>query len=138
MHTLISAFQDRAGAQAAVERLHELGFAPDDVRLQEYSEGGGDRGDFNADRGVASSYGHTFASMFGLDGPDLDNAEHYASAHRSGHPLVVATIEEDDRADIAADALRQSGAMDVHARAGAQSETDAAHRGVFHVSRMQA
>jgi hypothetical protein len=147
MHTLISAFEDRAGAQRTVERLHELGFAPDDVHLQEYRAPGADKsdktdktdkGDFNADRGVLSSYGHAFASMFGLDTPDLGDAEHYASAHRAGHPLVMVSAEDDDRADIAGHALQQAGAIDVHQRAGVPQPADAKHRGVFHVSRVQA
>jgi hypothetical protein len=139
MHTLISAFEDRAAAQAAADRLHELGFAPDDVSLHEYSDANsGDKGDFSADRGVASSYGHAFASMFGIDEPDQRDVEHYANAHRSGHPVVVVTADDDDRADIAGDALQQTGAIDVHRRAGVPQPADAKHRGVFHVSRVQA
>lgn len=62
MHTLISAFVDRAGAERAVERLHELGFAPDDVHLQEHHDiGGGDKGDLDNDRGLLPSYGRAFA-----------------------------------------------------------------------------
>jgi hypothetical protein len=138
MHTLISAFEDSGSAERAVERLHELGFAPDDVHLQEYREPADDKGDFEANRSVMSSYGHAFASMFGLDAPDLDEAEHYASAHRAGHPLVVVTADDDDRADIAGGALQQSGAIDVHQRAGVLQPADAKHRGVFHVSHVQA
>jgi hypothetical protein len=138
MHTLISVFEDRAKAQAAVERLHELGFAPDDVTLKEHQDSADDKGDFSADRGVASSYGHAFASMFGVDPPDEHEVEHYAKAHRSGHPAVMVTADDDDRADVAGDALQQTGAIDVHQRAGVPQPTDAKHRGVFHVSRVQA
>ena len=140
MHTLISVFEDRAAAQAAAARLHELGFAPDDVSVKEYrgEDKSGDKGDFSADRGVASSYGHAFASMFGIDEPDQRDAEHYANAHRSGHPAVMVTADDDDRADVAADALQQTGAIDVHQRAGVPQPTDAKHRAVFHVSRVQA
>jgi hypothetical protein len=138
MHTLISAFEDRNSAERAVERLHELGFAPDDVHLQEYRAPADDKGDFDADRGVLSSYGHAFASMFGIDEPDQQDAEHYASAHRAGHPLVVVTAEDEGRADIAGGALQQSGAIDVHQRAGVPQPADARHRGVFHVSHIQA
>jgi hypothetical protein len=76
--------------------------------------------------------------MFGLDGPEVEQAEHYANAHRNGHPLVVVSADDDDRADIAGDALQQTGAIDVHQRAGVESPADAKHRGVFHVSRVQA
>jgi len=93
MHTLISAFEDRASAERAVERLHELGFAPDDVSLQEYRDAGADdKADFSADRGVLASYGHVIASMFGMDVPDQHDAEHYAKAHSSGHPLVMVSV----------------------------------------------
>ena len=138
MHTLISAFEDRASAERAVDRLHELGFAPDDVSLQEYRGAGDDKADFAADRGVLSSYGHAFASMFGIDEPDRQDAEHYANAHRAGHPLVVVSADDDDRADIAGDALQQLGAIDVHQRAGVPQSVDAKHRRVFHVSHVQA
>jgi hypothetical protein len=134
MHTLISVFEDRASAERAVERLHELGFVADDVHLQEYRDPG-DKGHFDANRGVASSYGSAFASMFGLDTPD---AEHYANAHRNGHPLVVVTADDEDRADIAGEALQRAGAIDVHERAGVQSRAEARHRGVLHVSRERA
>lgn len=138
MHTLISAFEDHGSAERAVERLHELGFAPDDVHLQEYRKPADDKGDFDANRGVLSSYGHAFASMFGIDEPDRQDAEHYAKAHRSGHPLVVVSADDEDRADVAGDALQQLGAIDVHQRAGVPQPVDAKHRGVFHVSHIQA
>jgi hypothetical protein len=139
MHTLISAFEDRASAERAVERLHELGFAPDDVHLKEHHDiGDGEKGDFDNDRGILPSYGRAFASILGMEPPESNGAEHYASAHERGHPLVVVSVDDDDRADIAGDALQQMGAVDVHERAGAQSPAEAKHRGVLRFSRERA
>lgn len=128
MHTVISAFDDRQTAQRAVERLVDAGFARDDVHLQEPTADAvadavdaelGERTMHSAerevafDRGVLSSYGHFFTSLFGLDHPS-DHAQTYTEAVRGGSSVVVVDAPDDQRADQAMSLMRELGATDAH------------------------
>jgi hypothetical protein len=128
MHTVISAFDDRQTAQRAVERLVGAGFARDDVHLQEPTADAvadavdaelGERTMHSAerevafDRGVLSSYGHFFSSLFGLDHP-AGHAQTYTEAVRRGSSVVVVDAPDDQQADRAMSLMRELGANEAH------------------------
>ena len=128
MHTVISAFDDSQTAQRAVERLVQAGFARDDVHLQAATADAvadavdaelGERTMHSAerevafDRGVLSSYGHFFTSLFGLDHV-AGHAQTYTEAVRSGSSVVVVDAPDDQQADRAASLMRELGGSDAH------------------------
>ena len=128
MHTVISAFDDSQTAQRAVERLVAAGFARDDVHLQEpTAEEAGDAEDAELgertmhtaerevafDRGVLSSYGHFFTSLFGLDHP-AGHAQTYSEAVRRGKSVVVVDAPDDQQAERAMSLMRELGANEGH------------------------
>jgi hypothetical protein len=116
MHTVISAFEDRAAAERAVDRLAEAGFSRGNIHLHE--DRAGDKGDFEEGRhrGVLSSIGHFFVSIFGRDTPDRD-ANYFSEAARRGHAVVTADIETEQDVDRAAAILDELGAIDIEERA---------------------
>ncbi|HMA08093.1 MAG TPA: hypothetical protein VKP68_09530 [Ramlibacter sp.] len=125
MHTVISAFNDSQAAQRAVQRLVDAGFARDDVHLQAPSADDvqdaelGERTmhsperEVAFDRGVLSSYGHFFTSLFGLDHP-AGHAQTYTEAVRRGKSVVVVDAPDDQQADRASGLMRELGGSDGH------------------------
>jgi hypothetical protein len=125
MHTVISAFDDTKTAQRAVRRLVDAGFARGDVHLQAPSPDDaqdaelGERTMHSAEREVAfdrhmlSSYGHFFASLFGLDHP-AGHAQTYTEAVRRGKSVVVVDAPDDPQAARAASLMRELGGSEAH------------------------
>jgi len=115
MQTLISAFEDRLAAERAIHNLVKAGFARDNIRL--YPGGADGEGDFAEDRerGVFSSIGHFFVSVFGQDAPDRD-AERFSEVARRGNPILVATVSNEGEAERASAILDEAGATDIWAR----------------------
>jgi hypothetical protein len=122
MQTLISVFEDRRAAQRAVDSLLDEGFAPEDVHLQEgvatanTAVSSSPAGRTEPDRGVLSSVGHFFASLFGQD-PPSGYPDRYSEAIRRGHSVVVVEATNQEDADRACTALHELGAFDIDERA---------------------
>jgi len=102
MHTAICAFDDRSRAEQARDELVRSGFARHDVHIEhkELHAGHPDANDrwdgmereIAVDRGVLSSFGHFFASLFGRDDGHVDRyAKH---VERGGYVVVVDTRDE--------------------------------------------
>jgi hypothetical protein len=130
MHTTIAAFEDRATARRAVERLAEAGFSRDDMHLQEAPSASTVADDPNdrivgertmespereiaVDRDALTAIGHFFVSLFGLDHP-AGHADTYSKAVHGGRSVVCVEAEDDVRADKAAALLREMGGADVN------------------------
>jgi hypothetical protein len=102
MHTAICTFDDRSRAEQARDELVRSGFARHDVHI-EHKELHGEHADANdrwdgmereiaVDRGVLSSFGHFFASLFGRD---TGHAETYSGhVERGSYVLVVDTHDQ--------------------------------------------
>lgn len=96
MHTAICAFDTHEQATQARDALVAAGFARHDVHIEHKDaaahHSGTDKWDgmereVAVDRGVLSSFGHFFASLFGRDDGTADT---YAShVERGGHVVVV-------------------------------------------------
>jgi hypothetical protein len=131
MQTVISAFDDYHTAQRAVERMVDAGFDRDDVHVQGMSTGAsgmaGSTGSTTTagapecrdeDRGILSSIGHFFASLFGQDGDvRMGPAGTYAEAVKRGGSVVLVDVQTEDQADRAARLMHEMGAVDVDERA---------------------
>jgi hypothetical protein len=130
MHTLISAFDDRATARAAVEQLAQAGFSRDDMHLQEAPSDSPVVDDPNdevvaertmqsaereiaVDRDALTAIGHFFVSLFGKDHPE-GHADTYSKAVHSGRSVVCVDVDDDVQADKAAALLREMGGADVN------------------------
>lgn len=128
MQTVIGAFDDRATAQRAVERLVESGIGRDDVHVEQ-SDTAGTTTDMRStsdtsgerradeDRGALSSFGHFFASIFGEDHDRAGHADRYAEAVRRGSSVVIVDATTEEQAEKAASLLHELGAVDVDERA---------------------
>ena len=126
MQTLVSVFENLKAAQRAVDRLIAAGFEPSDVHLQlgaapaNSATATSPRADPNAEtgaeRGVLSSIGHFFASVFDEDAPQGGYADRYAEALRRGHPAVMVEARDDEEVDRASTILDELGAFDVDER----------------------
>jgi hypothetical protein len=133
MQTLISVFDDRAGARKAVDRLvRKNGFARDNVHLHESDEvhmradeegvreladhtmGTAER-EVAVDRGVLESLGRFFVSLFG-DDRGTRAAGEYGNQLRRGSSVVIVDAADDEQAEIAAITLHDCGAADVEDR----------------------
>jgi hypothetical protein len=123
MHTLISVFEDRRAAQRAVDSLLDEGFEPDDVHLQEGAHpantavasspaGTSTTSRTEPDRGVLSSIGHFFVSLFDQDPPSA-YPDRYSEAIRRGHPVVVVDSRAEGEVDRACAILREHGGSDI-------------------------
>lgn len=130
MQTLISVFDNRAGARKAVDRLVEAGFTYDDVQLKEAGEVAqtsddeainreiGERTMRSAerevavDRGVFDSFGHFFVSLFGED-DGRKAADGYRKSIQRGHSVVIVDARTDQEAETAALILHEQGAIEV-------------------------
>ena len=130
MQTTIAAFDDRATARRAVERMAEAGFSRDDMHLQEAPAASTVADDPNdrivgertmespereiaVDRDALTAIGHFFVSLFGLDHP-AGHADTYSKAVHSGRSVVCVEVDDDVQADKAAALLREMGGADVN------------------------
>jgi hypothetical protein len=127
MQTLISVFEDRRAAQRAVDTLLDEGFEPEDVHLQEGAAAANTAmtsstdtstatHDAGPERGVLSSIGHFFASLFEQH-PASDYPDRYSQAVRRGHSVVVVEARDEEEADRACTLLHELGAFDIDERA---------------------
>jgi hypothetical protein len=122
MQTVISVFENRQTAQRALDRLLQTGFDSNRVHRHEAaapantaaagSPGSADKGDFDEDRGVLSSIGHFFASVFGQD-PPTGYADKYVQKARRGHYMVVVQAKDEEEKDRATTIVRELGAIDI-------------------------
>lgn len=106
MHTAICAFDDRSRAEQARDELVRSGFARHDVHIEHkelYDEhrDANDRWDgmereIAVDRGVLSSFGHFFASLFGRDSGRADT---YAQHVERGSYVVVVDAHDEAEAE---------------------------------------
>jgi hypothetical protein len=128
MHTAICAFDDRARAEQALDSLVRSGFARHDVHI-EHKELHAERRDANdrwdgmereiaVDRGVLSSFGHFFASLFGRDNPS-GHVDTYAGHVERGSYVVVVDARDEAEAERARSMLdaMQAGDLNVVPRA---------------------
>jgi len=108
--TLVAAFQDRAMAEQAIERLREAGFQNDHLH---YSGGNTRAGVLSAIKNLFT--GENYPTSSNLVG-DLENmgipdeeAEYYAHEHQVGHPIVA--IDAGEHVREAEEILQQNGAF---------------------------
>ena len=126
MHTAICAFDTHEQARRAVDELVAAGFPRHDVHIEhEHSTAEGrapnDQWDglereVAVDRGVLSSFGHFFSSLFGRDD---GHAETYAGHVERGGHVVVVDARDDAEAQRASSLLHnlQAGHVNVVHRA---------------------
>ena len=122
MQTVVSVFENRQAAQRAMDHLLQSGFESNRVHRHEgaapantaaaASPGSIDKGDFDEDRGLLSSIGHFFASVFGQD-PPTGYADRYVELVRRGHCVVVVQSADDEEKDRASTIVREFGASDI-------------------------
>ena len=118
MKILISVFENSRAAHSAFDRLLEAGFQRDDVHLQEDLAQGNIAVSAAAsthahtERGVLSSIGRFFASLFGQD-PPIGYVDRYSDAIWHGHPVIVVEAKDEDEANRASAMLRECGAYDI-------------------------
>lgn len=118
--TLVAAFQDRAMAEQAIERLQEVGFQNDQLL---YSGGNTRAGVLSAIKNLFT--GEDYPTSNNLVG-DLENmgipdeeAEYYAREHQAGYPIVA--IDAGDHVREAEEILQQNGAYRYGLNIGAAS-----------------
>ena len=140
MQTLISAFDDRANARRAVDRLVQSGFSRADVhlhadgqapqvsdfegvrRLGDQPLGTAER-EIALDRGVLESLGHFFVSLFGEDRGEKA-AGTYGGAVKRGHSVLTVHASNDQEAESAAVILHECGATEVNDHHAGDGGTD--------------
>ncbi|TFY98591.1 YsnF/AvaK domain-containing protein [Ramlibacter rhizophilus] len=110
MHTVIGAFDDKSGAQHAVDRLYEAGYDRREVHLEHGDATGAARNE--EDRGGWSF----FKSLFGSD-ESSNYSSDYDEAVRRGSYVVVVDTHSESEAQKAASILHGLGAYDVDERA---------------------
>lgn len=125
MQTVISVFEDRQAAQRAVDRLLEEGFKPDDVHLQEGTaqantamasiRGAAAGAQTGSERGVLSSFGYFFVSLFDQD-PPSGYPDRYSEAVRRGHPVVMIDATDPEQAQRALAIVQEVGTYDIDER----------------------
>jgi hypothetical protein len=128
MHTAICAFDDRARAEQATDSLVRAGFARHDVHiehkdLQRAGRAANDQWDgmereIAVDRGVLSSFGHFFASLFGRDNPS-GHADTYSQHVERGRYVVMVDTHDAAEAERARTLLQgmEAGELNVVHRA---------------------
>lgn len=122
MQSVISVFENRQAAERAMDRLLQAGFESRRVHRHEgaapantataASPASVEKGDFDEDRGVLSSIGHFFASVFGQD-PPKGYADRYVEMVRRGQSVVVIQAKDDEEKDRATTIVRELGASDI-------------------------
>ena len=126
MHTVICAFDDRADAQRAMDRLIERGFSRDMVHLQSGREGVTASTDSTTastyattdeDHGFFHSIGRFFSELFGGDDTSGE-AGHYAEAVRRGSTVLVVDAVDEQEAERARSVMNEmGGTVDLEERA---------------------
>jgi len=126
MHTVICAFDDRADAQRAMDRLIERGFSRDMVHLQSGREGVTSSTDSTTtstyattdeDHGFFHSIGRFFSELFGGDDTSGE-AGHYAEAVRRGSTVLVVDAVDEQEAERARSVMNEmGGTVDMQERA---------------------
>lgn len=124
MHTVISAFNDRAAAQAAMDRLTQSGFARQDMHLEHRDDvtAEGQRGmtrdqwagqerEVAVDRGALRSFGAFFASVLGVDDPS-GHVDTYADHVERGNYVLVLDAHDEAEAHRAHAVLGEQGGID--------------------------
>lgn len=115
MQTVIGAFDDRATADQAVQRLVDMGFERSDVHVECNTDRAALQGQ---EREVAVGRRGFFASLFGLDDErHSPHASTWSEAVRRGSSVVVVDAQDETQADRAASCLHELGAVDVDERA---------------------
>lgn len=118
MHTAICAFDDRARAEEAMQRLLQAGFARHDVHIEhQHTTGEGDAAANDEahaarDRGALSSFGHFFASLLGRDNPS-GHADTYSQHVERGGCVLVVDADDEAQARRAEDLLRDMQGTDL-------------------------
>jgi hypothetical protein len=126
MHTVISAFNDREAAQAAMDRLAQSGFERRDMHLEHRGvHGDGTSGGIGREqwegmerevavgRNALRNYGAFFASVLGVDNPSGHVDTYAQHVERGGYVLVVDTHEPLDAQRCNA-LMRELGGVDSH------------------------
>lgn len=119
MHTAICAFDDRARAEQAMQRLLQAGFARHDVHIQHRNMSGEgdaawkDEPHETRDRGALSSFGHFFASLLGRDNPS-GHVDTYSQHVERGGFVVVVDADDEPQAQRAQALLQEMQGTDVH------------------------
>ncbi|MBC5768330.1 hypothetical protein [Ramlibacter albus] len=125
MHTVISAFNERASAQAAMDRLEQSGFPRRDMHLEHrdaHGDGTGDAGHVNWEgmerevavgRNTLRNFGAFFASVLGVDNPSGHVDTYAQHVERGSYVLVVDTFEVLDAQRCNA-LMREMGGVDSH------------------------
>ena len=114
MHTVICAFDDRADAQRAMDRLVERGFSRDMVHLQSReSYSGAATSDASGtsdddDHGFFHSISRFFSDLFGTS-DSSGEAGHYAEAVRRGSTVVLVDAVDEQEAERARDLMDEMG-----------------------------
>ncbi|MDB5869608.1 MAG: hypothetical protein JWP96_1940 [Polaromonas sp.] len=125
MQTVVGVFDSASEAESAREELLDAGFDDSAVRVQSQSSlqgddyastssstGGSTSGDSN--EGFMAGIGHFFSNLFG--GDDKEQAGHYSEAVRRGSTVVVVTVSDESRVEIARATLAAAGAVDIDKR----------------------
>src|SRR6476661_2955456 len=117
MQTVIGAFDNRAQAQQAQERLVRDGFDRDDVCIEPNEStttttttGAAPRGDQDRNE-PQGRIGRFFAELFGTSDVHRHHSETYQEAVRRGGYVVVVDAEDDAQAEQAAMCLHEAGAI---------------------------
>lgn len=155
MQTLVSCFDDRAKARRTFERLEAMGFAREDLHLQDAPAKAATRMDKAPTRGagqsderelddkamhsvehevavgpdVFESLGRFFSSLFGRD---TAKRQSYEKAVKGGHTMLIVEAHTDHEAEQAALVLHEGGCVNVHDEVSAD---DAARPGVHRMDR---
>jgi hypothetical protein len=124
MHTVISAFDDRAAAQAAIDRLMQSGFDRQDIHLEHRDntaaagqigmtreQWAGQEREIAVDRGALRSFGAFFASLLGMDDPS-GHVDTYADHVERGNYVLVLDAPDEVQARRAHSVLGDLGGVD--------------------------
>lgn len=129
MHTAICAFDDQGRAEQALVALTQAGFDRRDLHIEHRNARTGQarandtwdglEREVAVDRGVLSSFGHFFTSLFGKDQPSA-HADSYARHVERGAYVLVVDADDDAQARRASALLGglQAGHLDVVHRPG--------------------
>jgi uncharacterized protein (TIGR02271 family) len=126
MQTVISVFETPQQAQRTLDRLVQEGIDRDNVHVEQgqttsmsdSSTTTARAQDADEDRGVLSSIGHFFASLFGQDDDNgARQAGVYSEAVRRGSSVVVVDVIDEQEAERVTVVMHELGAIDVDERA---------------------
>lgn len=117
--TVVGLFEDRNKAEAAVQRLREVGISSDNIDL---ARGGSFGSSADKDSGIV----RFFKSLFG----DSDDTDRYVNASNDNTTILTVHAQSGDQADRASQILDDAGAMDVddevrRSHSGSYSDSDA-------------